>query len=241
MPPRKKYLNPKIKEAHEEFEKRIECESANFIYEDNLQSLRNDDFDVMGWGYNQKRGFTYRHRVVRYFMEKYYLKTWKMKRLLEVMISRKKGKFRVLDLGAGVGNFIKDLKKMFGNKIEGHANVIHATKQLKTKERKKEIDKIIEKPFEEHNPKTYYDLIVSNYGVFYYSKHPDIVLRKIAFSLEKKGLAILHYDKSEYGMRPSLYYNKIQDALSILKKEDNFVIRKTKLGGQEIMSIYRKS
>jgi cyclopropane fatty-acyl-phospholipid synthase-like methyltransferase len=110
----------------------------------------------------------------------------------------KKQKLRVLDVGAGWGQALDELKEEFGDRVETHALVLKATPELLgTQKQRGRIDQIHQVAIETFLPKQEYDLIVSFFGGMVYSAHPDIAIQKIAHSLSVGGVAYLHLSEFE--------------------------------------------
>jgi len=112
--------------------------------------------------------------------------------LAKAMLRRKSG-IRILDVGAYDGTFLKEMKsnKEVGGKIKTTALVLHETEALKKRRESGLVDRTITASVESWLPRERYDIVFSNYGGMLYSPYPKIALRKIAYCLEKKGIAVI--------------------------------------------------
>ncbi|MDD4983706.1 MAG: hypothetical protein PHH82_02610 [Candidatus ainarchaeum sp.] len=104
----------------------------------------------------------------------------------------KKGFARVLDVGAGDGNVLAELRDTFGDKIETHAMSLGVSNQLKDKLGRGTVDKVHKVTIDTWLPKHEYDFIVSYMGGVVYSQHPEIAILKITHSLSIGGIALIH-------------------------------------------------
>jgi SAM-dependent methyltransferase len=110
----------------------------------------------------------------------------------------KKGFARVLDVGAGFGNALADLKRLFGKQISAEAMSLGTSEQLREKANSGRVDNIHNISIDAWLPKHEYDLIVSYMGGVMYSHHPVIAILKIAYSLSVGGVALIHTGDHEF-------------------------------------------
>ena len=106
---------------------------------------------------------------------------------------------RILEDGAGEGNFSKGAKRKLEAreiKVEATALSLGKNEKLAEKEAKGEIDKVIEKPAEFFIPEGKYDAIVSVAGSIEYAgiRTSAEHLLKYCYSLEKRGIALIAFE-----------------------------------------------
>ncbi len=110
----------------------------------------------------------------------------------------RKGKAAVLDIGAGDGHFLSQLKEKFGERVETTAVALTKSPEMAKNIGRGGIDKFSGVSAESFLPKRHYDLVVSYFGGIYYSAQPHIALRKAANSLAEGGTAYIFEDYPEY-------------------------------------------
>ena len=200
IPKRSPFLNKGIKRAHERLRELLTDPAKRELLKAKISSFRKEDRKEHG--YPQQRGAgegkKYGHSPIRDYYAFYYRRQGETKSLSFLDIVRqeieKKGKVRILDVGAGYGQALSELKKEFGDKVETHALVLSATRALKQAHQEKMVDKIHQVEVSTWLPKQEYNVIVSFFGATRYTSQREIALEKLFHSLAVDGVAYIQFD-----------------------------------------------
>lgn len=145
---------------------------------------------------------TYRHYDFAFSRA---LKRFSGKSMLDtiVEIAPRNRALRILDDGAGEGNFLAGIKKRLrgkGVKVETTALSLGKNKKLAEKEARGEINHVIEKPAEFFLPEGQFDVITSVAGSIEYAgmKTQADHLLKVCHSLRKGGIALIGFEIQKY-------------------------------------------
>jgi len=136
----------------------------------------------------------------------------------------------ILDVGAGEGNFLSDLKQKYKEKLYTHALILGSFSELEQKQKSGSIDKITKRSVENFIPETKYDLIFSYFGGIDYTAHPDIAIAKLAYSLSPKGMLFISGEDmiSDF---------TIKDMTKYISKDPIFIVKRIAHG----IIIYRRA
>jgi len=195
-PPERKspFLNDGIRRAHDLLKKQLEKKRARENTKTAICKGRKWDQDggetwVMTRRLKGKTLLGYDFYEVGKPGEK--LKDIDIPELVKEQLANKKP-VRILDAGAGDGNVLAELKKMFGDKVETHAMSLGTSYELMKKLENGQVDKVHNIAIDAWLPKQEYDFIVSYMGGIMYSHHPFIATLKLAHSLSLGGVALVH-------------------------------------------------
>jgi ubiquinone/menaquinone biosynthesis C-methylase UbiE len=181
MPKKEIFLNKEIKQVHDELQAKLtEDKKQKSDFEKHLKDIKSGD---------TRQEMVYSQSPYRFalpngsdFDFKRYIKSLKVVRR----------KIKILDVGAGKGHFLAELKSELGNKIHTTALDIYEHEELNEKYKKGQIDELVYESAELFLPTQTYDIIVSNLGGLKYSLMPDLVIRKLAHSLRKDGILLIY-------------------------------------------------
>ncbi|MDD4983699.1 MAG: class I SAM-dependent methyltransferase [Candidatus ainarchaeum sp.] len=194
------FLNNGIQRAHERLKEILLDPEQREILKSRISHFRK--VDRRETGYPQWRGAgegkRYGHRPIEDYYAFYYRRRGETRSLtfLDIVGSEigKKGRVRVLDVGAGYGQALAELKREFGDKVETHALVLSTTHALKQAHQEGRVDKIYQAEISTFLPKQEYDVIVSFFGGTRYTTQRETALKKILHSLSVDGVAYIQFD-----------------------------------------------
>jgi|GEM_PF-1800092 len=190
IPKKGTYLNKGVKSAHNRLKSVLgragEREKARF-------DINSSVADDRGNGYRMDREL----KKYRFFTSDYTLHQEEDKKNHEKIRSeirelfRKKKNIEVLDIGAGKGRLLAEIKGSFPKNARTTAISMSPPEELKARKKLGLVDEVIRVSAESWLPKRHYDLITSYYGGIYYSPHPEIAISKAINALNRNGVALI--------------------------------------------------
>ena len=206
----KQYINSEVKKAQEELQKRIINPKEKHKFEHHIKEIKSGD---------TRLEMVYSQSPYRFALPNG--SDFDFNRYIETLKAVRR-KIKILDVGAGKGQFLASLKKDLGKRIYTTALDIYEHPELNEKYKKGLVDEIIYESAELFLPRQTYDIIVSNLGGLKYTVMPDLVIRKLSHSLRSGGILLIYpvLKIPREIMKDKRFTTvKLQDAIAIKKME----------------------